>query len=184
MKQMHRSLLIATATAAIAACGGDPSTNDASATGKAKQVSGPITGFGSVIVNGKRYGTDNAQFDVDEHPASETDREVGMIVKVAIGTDGNAERVEYDENVEGPVTAIDLAAGEITVLGQTVFVDELTNFEGVTLETLAVGDRVEVSGSPTEGDAILASYIELEADPGSTDGEVQGRVAALDEAAQ
>lgn len=184
MKQMHRSLLIATATAAIAACGGDPSTNDASATGKAKQVSGPITGFGSVIVNGKRYGTDNAQFDVDENPASETDLEVGMIVKVAIGTDGNAERVEYDENVEGPVTAIDLAAGEITVLGQTVFVDELTNFEGVTLETLAVGDRVEVSGSPTEGDAILASYIELEADPGSTDGEVQGRVAALDEAAQ
>ena len=68
---------------------------------------GPITGFGSIIVNGVTYDTSGATFTRDDNPSSQDDFKVGetVIVKGTIDDDNTnavAESVELDEIVEGP----------------------------------------------------------------------------------
>ena len=58
----------------------------------------------------------------------------------------------YVKELEGPITA--KTANTLTVLGQTVIVDNLTKIEttgnsAATIGDLAVNDIVEVSGSPS-----------------------------------
>ena len=85
---------------------------------------GPITGFGSIIVNGITYDTSGATFTRDDNPSSQDDFKVGetVIVKGTIEDDNTgavAETVELDEIVEGPVSSIN-EFGVLTVLGQAV----------------------------------------------------------------
>jgi hypothetical protein len=108
--------------------------------------------------------------------------EVGMVVTV-YGTDSDnpaAERVTYNDNVEGPVESIPVDTAtykEIMVLGQTVIVNVVTVLKGTTFDTLAVDDVVEVSGFVDDTGAIWATFLE------KTDGvvfEVTGFVENLD----
>ncbi|MDH3862870.1 MAG: DUF5666 domain-containing protein, partial [Gammaproteobacteria bacterium] len=89
---------------------------------------GPVTGFGSIIVNGVEYNTDSATFIDDDNEVTNTPADdffkVGetVIVKGTIEDDNSnavAETVELDEIVEGPVSSVN-ADGSLTVLGQTV----------------------------------------------------------------
>jgi hypothetical protein len=148
---------------------------------------GVISGFGSVIVNGVRYDTEDAQFIVDDGPGGQDDLEVGYKV-IIIGTidesgeQGDADTVEYESEVEGPIDAIDLTAGTLQVVGQTVDVRNDTVFDdGIdppALAGLTVGDYIEVSGFRGADDVILATRIEREADRDEV--EVTGIVANLD----
>jgi len=183
--------------AGLAACGGGGGSIDdgggngptgAIDGGGLRVVSGPINGFGSVIVNGVRYDTSAAEIIVDGQPATEADLEVGQVVVVsATDDDGSlsAQRVVYDENVEGPIDSIDLAGSTLVVLGQTVVVNGGTSFDddvpGRTIEGLATGDFIEVSGYVDSAGRIVATRIELE--DGSGDLEVTGFVSGLDAAA-
>ena len=45
-------------------------------------VVGPITGFGSVVVNGKVYDTTNAMVRMDDQPRTASDLRIGMIVSL------------------------------------------------------------------------------------------------------
>jgi hypothetical protein len=148
---------------------------------------GAITGFGSVIVNGVRYSTTSAAITIDDQPGIESDLRVGQVVRVegsvdAGGTTGTATRISYDDDVEGPITSIDLAAGTLVVLGQTVRVGASTSFDDRisprSLAGLAVGDRVEVSGLTTAGGLIEATRIE--AKPASSAVEVKGTASSVD----
>ncbi|MEM6709911.1 MAG: DUF5666 domain-containing protein [Pseudomonadota bacterium] len=143
---------------------------------------GTITGFGSVFINGTRYGTDNALFLVDGKQATQNDLSVGMVVKVSGDLDdGEAAIVRYDEDFEGPVDAV--GADSLTVLGQTVLIDATTEFDGgLTLADTVVGDVLEVSGLRNADDALVASYIERSDD--ADEYEVTGRIADLDSVAQ
>lgn len=193
-KKRSLSVMIAMATAGLVACGGN-SSSDSNSNGsddnsavetRSVTTTGTIDGFGSVIVNGVHYGTDDADFEVDENPGVQGDLSVGQVVTiVATVTNGvaTAASVTYDDNIEGPVTSIDAANNQFVALGQTVIVDSLTVFEGVTLDTLQVGDSVEVSGINDASGNIWASYVELDTDA-DTEVELQGTVSSHDSAAQ
>ena len=87
-----------------------------------------------------------------------------MIVKVksrARNSNGEwiAEKVEFDDDVKGPIDAIN--GDELTVMGQTVIVTADTRIDdGLSLADLNVSDIVEVSGYRLAGDAIDALFIE------------------------
>ena len=80
---------------------------------------------------------------------------VGMVVQVRgrINGDGTgvADSIQYNDCVQGPITAMNQVQNTVTVLGQTVKVDDDTVFDGVTLRDMnsfAIGDQVEVSCLP------------------------------------
>lgn len=116
---------------------------------------GTLTGFGSIFVNGVEYSTSGTQFRIDDNPGVESDLRVGQVVTVqgtinSNGTTGTATTVTFNNEVEGPVSALDRALGTFTVLGQTVRVNATTTYDDSSLAGgLAVlnnGDVVEVTG--------------------------------------
>ena len=138
---------------------------------------GPIAAFGSVVVNGTRYETDDAVILINGQTASQDDLAIGQVIRVEADNFDDASIVEYVETVEGPVQSLDLANNTFVALGQTVEVNATTTFENVTLATLAVGDIVEVSGLRDQNAVIQATYIEKE--DNSTTYQVTGIVAEL-----
>ena len=152
---------------------------------------GPINGFGSVIVNGVHYSTAGAIITIDGQPGTEAQLRVGQVVRVegsvdANGTTGVARSISFDNDVEGTVQSIDLAAARFMVLGQTVQVGAATSFDDSIvprgLDGLRVGDRVEVSGLVAADGVIAATRVELSAATGAV--EVKGTASAVDTAAR
>ena len=161
---------------------GDGTTTEA----PERRLSGSITGFGSVFVGGVKFETDDAEIIIDGEPASERDLAVGMVVLLDgtvndDGTTGTATRIVYDDELTGPIESIEPSAdGDallLVILGFNVIVERTgTAFDDVTFDTLAVGDVVEVSGFPQEGNRLRATRIERKDDfvPGSTEVELKG----------
>ncbi len=151
---------------------------------------GPISNFGSVVVNGVRYETSNATFIIDDSPGSESDLRVGHVVSVkgtvnANGTSGTASTIFFDDTVKGPVESIDTAGQSLVVLGQTVLVGPDTSFDDsfspASIDGVSIGQIVEVSGQFDAAGDIVASRIEPK--PAGTPFEVHGTVSNLDTAA-
>lgn len=152
-----KTKLIAVAASAIAltACGGSDDSAAPPQPAASSTVVGTITGFGSVIVNGIKFDDSAAAVTMDGAVATRDRLRVGMVVQVrgrihADGT-GVAESIRYDDCAEGPITAMNRVQNTLTVMGQTVQVDDGTEFEGVTLRDMngfAIGDVVEVSCLP------------------------------------
>ena len=178
--------IVAAAVLLLASCGG--STQLAGIQGSGSGVaSGPITGFGSIFVNGVEYVTSNAQIRIDDQPGAESQLLVGEVVTVtgtvnADGKTGTATQVTFSGDVAGPITRIDTAGGTFVVLGQTVRVSGSTLFDDTILPasitTLKVGNIVEISGFPNAAGEIVASRIQLQA--GGSAFEVKGIVQSLD----
>jgi len=157
-------------------------------------VSGPISGFGSVIVNGKHYEIDlTTAISINGQPAIESELEVGYVIFIQadLPQDGSAPRavtIDFGHNVIGPISAVSIVDNQITVLGQRVTVDDRTVYgsgiEPPSIEGLAMlTDRiVRVSGFVRADDSILATRIDL-ADSGAGL-EVTGLVESLDTVVQ
>jgi hypothetical protein len=150
---------------------------------------GPISTFGSVVVNGVRYDTSSATFTINDDVGTEDDLSVGQVVAVSgtiddNGTTGTADTVTFDDNVKGPVESIDLASSQLVVLGQIVLVRPETSFDDsftpASLEGVSVGQIVEVSGQVDADGNIVATRIEPK--PAGTQFEVHGTVSNLDAA--
>ncbi len=149
-----------------------------------------ITAFGSVVVKGVRYDTANATITVNGLTASQSALDVGDVVLLSgtvndDGVTGVAEQIIADDVLEGVVDSIDLAAGQFTVLEQTVIVTADTIFDDDfalrTLEGLSAGDVVEVAGFLGDN-SIIATRVERDTD---NDGfEVVGYVTNLDSGAR
>jgi hypothetical protein len=146
-----------------------------------------------VIVNGVRFDDSSASISMDDVTRSRDQLRVGMVVRVrgrihADGT-GVAESIQYNDCVQGPITAMNQVRNSVTVLGQNVQLDEETVFDGVTLRDMngfAVGDQVEVSCLPDPANNQLrAMRMELRErfQNGISELEVKGAVANLDVAA-
>ena len=147
-------------------------------------VTGRITGFGSVYVNGVRYDTNGADITVDGVSSLETDLAVGMLVTIdgtSNGSNGSATSITFNDLVEGVVTQT-VAGGGLVVMGYTISTDAHTNLDGLTdIANLAVGDVVEISGYPDGAGGILATYIEQKgAYVSGNEIEVKGVVTNLD----
>ncbi len=148
---------------------------------------GSITGFGSIFVNGIEWRTTSAQFSIDGQSGGREDQlRVGKVVTVrgtldASGTAGSATSVDYSDSLEGPVSARNVAAGTLVVLGQTVRITGTTRFDDNvaprSLAGIAVGDRIEVSGFPDASGAVVASYVEKKTGTGAF--EITGPVSNL-----
>jgi len=186
--------LLATAILSTVGCGGGgsgggvtpppppPPSGGITRTGVAV---GPITGFGSVIVNGTTYNTDDATFTKDGVAATQDDFSIGQVVLVkgSIDDDGGnatADTVEFDDAVEGPVSSVDNALNQIVVLGQTVQITAATSIDDScpgTLDGLLGVPAVEVSGLADANGVIEATRIECR--DGTWDGvmEVNGLVS-------
>jgi hypothetical protein len=137
---------------------------------------GVITGFGSVYLNGVRYDTSAAQVSVNGEAAVEADLKVGQYVQLqghAHGTTHYADVIRYHNVLEGPITAIDLDADSFVALGQNVLVTSLTSLGDEimpsSIEGLAVGDVVEVSGLVSSTDVIEATRVDIKPDGGPYD---------------
>jgi hypothetical protein len=143
----------------------------------------PITGFGSVIVNGTTYNTDDAVFTKDGQPATQDDFSVGQVVVVKgsiddDGTNATADSVEFDDVVEGPVSSHNTTTGEFVVLGQTVRITATTSFDDTPpCPADLTAEIVEVSGLADANGVIDATRIECR--DGTWDGvmEVNGIVS-------
>lgn len=182
----------------LAACGGGSSDSgtttippDSGGIDRGGVAFGEITGFGSIIVNGVRYDTDDAVITVDGIPATQAQLKVGDVATIigAIDDDSGeltAQKVLVDEVLEAQVESIDLGAGEFTALGQTVLVTANTLFDNAfsprSLEGVVIGDFLEVNGFIDADGRIVATRIELETD--ETDFEVTGFISALNTTAR
>ena len=173
----------------LAACGG--STDVAGIQGSGSPVPaaaiGPITGFGSIFVNGVEYATSGAQIMIDGQAGTETQLHAGQVVTIKgsvnpDGATGTATAVVFSGEAQGPATRIDLTANSFAVLGQTVRITGSTLFDDAIqpadLTGLQAGAFVEVSGFATAAGEILASRVDLKAAGGGL--QVKGVIQALD----
>jgi len=189
-KAMRRLLIFVVGTSLVACGGGGsggPTVAGIDGTGSLQASSfGTVTGFGSVIVNGVRFETTNAAFTIDGQVGSQSDLAVGDVVLVqgtidVTGVSGSADSVSFDDNVEGPVDAIDPAAGTLVVLSQLVRVTADTSFDDsiqtASLNGLNLGDIVEVTGLVDAMGVINATRLELK--PAGGELEITGVVSLL-----
>lgn len=122
---------------------------------------GPISGFGSIIVNGIRYDDAGAQVSRldDGIPDATRPLRLGMMVSiqgspiagaVVNGTaTATANRILYNSEWLGPIDLVSPAAGTFTVLGQAVRTTGATIFEGAGVTGVAglsIGTYAEVYG--------------------------------------
>lgn len=183
-------LLLLAAVWALSGCGGTSSVADGGMGGTGMAY-GTITEIGSIWVNGVEFDTTGAEVDIDgvsftDNAGTSGGIELlpGMVVRVdgtinADGVSGTATRVSYKNSLEGPVSAKDTTALTLTVLGQTVVVDNTTRFDNILpadLSGIIVGDVVEVSGFITSNGNIYARYIEKTV---SANYELTGMVTAI-----
>jgi len=130
---------------------------DSGGTGAAAaSASGPITGFGSVIVNGVHFDESHATItDADGAPHNRNDLKLGMTTQIhgsALVVNGNetrsvADSIVFSSAILGPIESIDTMARKVTVLGQSVDVSPMTVFDDSLtggLTALAVGDVIVV----------------------------------------
>ena len=166
-----RGLSITLGVAALGACGSGDQTAGIDRGGATRVVSvvGPITGFGSIVVNGVHYAVDHAAVEVDGDVGTVADLELGQVVSIvgrqdASGATGTADTVHFLTNVRGPITAIDAATSELTVLGQKIVVAPSTvldlGAQPAAFSSFMVGDLIAASGFVSAHGTIDATRIE------------------------
>ena len=187
IKSIFTSVVSLAITLTLAGCGGGGGGSaPAAAAGFSKGV---ITAKGSITVNGVKFNSSSAMVRFDNLSGAGIDDsklKVGMVVKIKGKIDdatktGVADKVEFTDNLEGPIDAKSIVNSTLTVFGQTIQVDNNTVFEGFTGladTTLLVGDRVEVSGFPNNSGGILATRIEKKTGV-ADDFEIKGTVTAV-----
>jgi cytoskeletal protein CcmA (bactofilin family) len=127
---------------------------------------GPITGFGSVIVNGVTYETSgNTSFTKDGQPATQDDFSVGEHVVVTGSIDDNnsnaaAASVESNDIVEGPASSHNTTTNQLVVLGQTVQISATTSVDDSCPADLTAAPAVEVYGTVDLNGVIDATRVE------------------------
>jgi hypothetical protein len=133
---------------------------------------GPITGFGSIWVNGIHFDISEAVVKVEGEDATAASLRLGMVVAVSgtRGADGSvsAERVEYAASLEGAIES--LGVDGFRVLGQVVVVTDQTQVDGAPLQA---GQVVEVSGLVDVDGTIHATYVENKADAWAPGDEIE-----------
>lgn len=182
--------------AALAGCGGggnDPASSNPPAASAGSFALGPITGYGSIVVNGVHFEERSASVtDDDGLSHSSSALKMGMVVEVqASAIDqstlrATAQSVRFGAEVSGPVGSVDLATSSFTVLGQTVSVSNSTVFDNSLsggLAGLAAGSLVEVHAHLN---AATGQYqaTRVEAMSATSRYKLRGTVSALDAAAK
>jgi len=159
---------------------------------------GPISGFGSIIVNGVRFDDSNARLLDDDGllHVDHTELKLGMMVRVkgkansrkADNTD-SADEISFGSQLLGPIDSIpssQTAPATLVVLGQTVQITVSTIIgDGLTLSMLAKDTIVEVHGFVDPAtNRLVATRIESKLPANVTAFKLQGTVSGLDTTAK
>jgi hypothetical protein len=189
------SALLASVTL-ISACGGGGAVVGGVGTGGTGAFSsGAIRGLGSIVVNGVRYDDSAATVTDDNGNSSNSSSlKLGVVVEVQ-GDDivtpatglptSNARSVVFRSEIKGPVTAVNTAAGTLTVLGQSVVISASTVFDlnlPNGLASVAVGQLVEVYGFVDANGVYQATRIEGEDSASAY--KLRGKLSALNTTAK
>lgn len=195
-----RMLLVLAAAVTLIACGGGGGTGAVTSGINGGGINGingggialgPITGFGSVFVNGIEFSTAGSSISVDGASGTESQLKIGQLVEVrgtinsTAGT-GTATSIASSDQFEGPVQSIDLPGLSFTLLGNVVRVTGATVFDNSfatpSLAGLTLNQWVEVSGLRNSAGDVVATRIE----PRTANGEIElnGTVSALNTAAR
>lgn len=186
MNMITKGLFTSVALLAMVSCGGGGSNVAGGGIGGTGVSQGPITGFGSVFVNGIEFRTTGAEIEIEDNPQRpESELRTGMVVKIewekdSSGTNYTARRIVYSDDVQGPVSS--LVGNTFTVLGRTVTVTSLTVFDGgltglAGARPLANNDIAEVSGLIDANGNIQATRIELKDASSALEFELKGVVS-------
>ncbi len=186
LRQRLRAALAALATIGLlAACGGGGGVG-IGGTGAAPDTfsSGPISGFGSVVVRGVHFDDAAARVeDADGNLRSAGELRLGMVVDVdssaivagATLNTATASLIRFGSLLVGPLSAIDSANARLTVLGQAIDIGGDTVFDdriAAGLAGLRVGQVLDIHGlNDTQRLSIHATRIE----PASAVGEYRLR---------
>ena len=156
-------------------------------------VEGTITGFGSVVIDGQRYPDTGATVDIGNNPALKTagtlgDLRTGMRVQAEL-KDGVLQNLSVNFALVGTLSAVNTAAGTLTVFGQTIKTSSTgqlpTVLDGFSaLTQLQVGDLIKVAGSVASDGSITATRIERRLKDGSELFRLSGAVQGLDSTAK
>ena len=187
-------LTVLASAVSLAGCGGGAGSGGAvagvSSGGTGSFSTGPISGFGSIIVGGVRFDDSKASSIVDiddDNRDLRNQLKLGMVVRVKgkpkNGTSADAETIEVRSELLGPVDSVDTTNKQLKVLGQTVNVTTTTFFEdGVAgLASLANNDMVEIHGfvDPVNN-AMTATRIERKLLANVKAFKLQGTISAFD----
>lgn len=188
------STLLAGATL-LSACGGGAVIGGVGTGGTGAFSSGAISGLGSIVVNGVRYDDSSASVSDDGGNSSNSGSlKLGVVVEVQ-GDDivtpasglptSNARSVVFRSEIKGPVTAVNAAAGTLTVLGQAVVVSASTVFDlnlPNGLASVTVGQLLEVYGFVDANGVYQATRIEGEDSTSAY--KIRGKLSTLNTAAK
>jgi len=188
--QPFRVSLLLVAVLALAGCdpGGSSSFAGIEGTGSPTTVSGSVTAYGSIYVNGVHIDLTGAEVYVEGELASDEDLELGMVVEVttddALSGDEQAvaRTARYQRSLRGVVEEV-LEASDVRkvlrVLGQRLIVYDDAVFDGVSFEELEVGTALDVSGFADAEGRLTASRMALTQ---AVETDVSGALRALDSA--
>ena len=168
----------------LVACGGGGSADTTAAA--ASYTAGPISGLGSIIVNGVRFDDSRAtiqSLDDDSHQGLK----LGMMVEVeSSGIDDSTSRatatsIRFGSEIVGPVASPDSVAQTIMLLDQTVQITATTVFD----DSLVGGFAALTAGKVVEVHALFDaatgrySATRIEDKTGATAYRLRGTVSAL-----
>lgn len=180
----------------LASCGGgtDLASNGVGSGGTGSYTSGPVSGLGSIIVNGVRYDVENATVTDDDGTSGfdKSSLQLGMYVEVQGGAissgataddadEGTATLVKVASDFVGPVQNISRNGdGDITsfeVFGRVLHTDDKTFYSAA----ISNGDRVAVYGLVSDGEYKATRVQKLDVAPIF---KLTGKVVAWDEASK
>lgn len=182
----RQTLLALLGAAGLSACGGGGDVAGVGAGGTGSFAVGPITGIGSIIVNGIRYDDSSASISSDDSPFRREDLRLGMVVAVqgtpAVNGQSSATRIVLGGELVGPIAT--KGTDTLEVLGQTVNISASTVFANSGgFAALNTSDVVEVHGiADPSTNALDATYVERKSS--ASEYRLQGRVTVHDATAR
>ena len=186
------SVMVAAMALAVGCGGGADSGVGTGGTGSPQSFSqGPISGFGSIIVNGVHFDDSGASVvDDDDNTLSHAqDLRLGTVVDIQGGavTDNaaSASMIRVHVDLVGPVTsAYDAGTGRLAVLGQPVRVVSITALDGFAGGAAAItpGTTVRVSSLYDKATGVYVAT-RIDPAPAATRFAIRGAPSAIDTAA-
>ncbi len=126
---------------------------------------GPVTGFGSVIVNGTRFDDSTAAISLDGYNVNASSLRLGMVVTVVgtksdaavsvstvVSVKGTADSIEIWSIAQGTVSRV-VSSNSFVVAGMTMVTDSATVLDNLTsVSALTTTSVVKVWGQPSTPD--------------------------------
>jgi Domain of unknown function (DUF5666) len=184
---------VACLVAGLVGCGGGV---DSGGTGSPVALSaGPVSGLGSIVVNGVRYELAGASVvDQDDNPLTTDKLQVGMLTRIDASavttTDGRetatAFAIRASSEIIGPVNRVGPLGATLVVLGQSVRITAATWIDTALaggIGAVSAGQVVEVWGQyNARSNEYVATRIAPR--PDAVDYEIRGLLSAIDPVAR